>query len=185
MLKTWDGCKIGGMAEADCKGRPWRLLRRLPIPLPNVFQRLSQSLLFHCPIDMPGVSGEDELIVIALSRQRLGHVLVGKYPIVHIVAHHVRIEKIAVAHLHPDAYRLGRAAGNKVLMEFPSAVRSFGIGRPLLIDEGPRVSQHAVIKLGMIPGHDQCAGSTRTAAHGCSSGAIFAELYVGFGLNSR
>ena len=58
---------------------------------------------------MAGVAGEDELVVVALGGQHLGHVLVGQHPVVHVVAHDVGVEQVAVADVHPDAERLRRA----------------------------------------------------------------------------
>ena len=61
--------------------------------------------------------------MVALGGEYFGHVLVGDDPVVHVVAHDVRIEKVAVADFHPDAQRLGGLFGNQVLVKLPRAVR--------------------------------------------------------------
>src|SRR6202035_681928 len=48
----------------------------LVIPLPHIFQRLRQRLLFHRAISVPGVARENELIMISLGRQHSGHILI-------------------------------------------------------------------------------------------------------------
>ena len=100
---------------------------------------LGKRLLFYCSVNMSCVAGKYKLVVIALGSKYLSHILVGENPIVHVVAHHVRIEKIPVTHFHPDSYRFRRAVWNEMLMKFPRPMRTFRIVRPLLIDEGSRV----------------------------------------------
>src|SRR4051812_1536891 len=71
-------------SSASSKSLP--LLRRVGrrffngITFPHVFQRLGQRLLLHTAVAVPRVAGEDELVVVALGGQGLGHVLVGKHP---------------------------------------------------------------------------------------------------------
>src|SRR5580658_10189689 len=102
---------------------------------------------------MPGIAGENKLIMIALVRKNLGHVLVGYDPIMHVIAHDIRIEKILVADFHPNADGFGGTVRNEMFVKFPSAMWDFGVVGPLLIHISPRISQDAMIKLGMIPGH--------------------------------
>ena len=94
--------------------------RRHGIALPEIFQRLRQRLQLHRVIDMAGVAGKDKLVVIALRGQHLGHLLIGNHPVMHVVAHDVRIEKVAVADLHPDANRLGWAIRDELSRETPT-----------------------------------------------------------------
>ena len=103
------------------------LRRRGRIALPQPFQSFGQGLLFHAAVAVPGVAGKNKLVMIALGGQHLGHVLVGEDPIVHVVAHDIRIEKVPVADFHPDSQRLGRAVGDQVFMKFPRAVRGLGV----------------------------------------------------------
>jgi hypothetical protein len=70
-----------------------------------------------CCFTAPGVARKYKLIVIALGGQRFGHVLVGDHPVVQVVAHGIRVEKVPVADFHPDAQRLGRRVGDEVFME--------------------------------------------------------------------
>ena len=52
------------------------------------------------------------------------------------------------------------------IREIPT--RRAGVGmlkRPLLVYISAGISQHAVVKVGMIPGHDQCARTAGAAAH--------------------
>ncbi|MCU1241582.1 MAG: hypothetical protein JWO71_2308 [Candidatus Acidoferrum typicum] len=52
--------------------------------------------MFHCAVNVLGVAGKYELIVIALGSEYAGNTLVGENPIVHVVAHHVRIHTLSV-----------------------------------------------------------------------------------------
>jgi hypothetical protein len=71
------------------------------ITLPHVFQRFREGLLSHGAVNMHGIAGEYELLVIALRGQDLRHAFIGQDPIVHVVAHHVGVEKVPVADFHP------------------------------------------------------------------------------------
>ena len=102
------------------------------------------------------------------------------HPVVHVVAHHVGIEQIAVADLHPDANRLRRAVRDEALVEFPRAVRRLGVRRPLLVHVGAGVGQHAVIQLRVIPRHDQRRRSAGAAAHRRAPFGILRQLHVAF-----
>src|SRR5581483_645107 len=123
------------------------------VTVPNVLKRLGQCLLSHSTIDVSGVPRENELIVISPCGERFRHILVGDDPIVHAVAHDVRIEEVAVADLHPDPYWLRWAVRDEMLVELPRAMRDLGIVRPLLIDECSRIRKDTMIELRMIPGH--------------------------------
>ena len=85
-------------------------------------------------VDMTGILGEDELVVVVLCGEGAGEVFVGKDPVVHVVANDVGVEEIKVTDLHPDADGLGGRVGDEVLGELPGAVWSFGVVRPLLVD---------------------------------------------------
>ncbi len=104
--------------------------------MPDVFERFRQGLLLHGAVCVTGVASEDELVVIALSGKHLGHVFIGDNPIVHVILHDIRIEIVAVADFHPDAYRFGRRVWDEVFMKFPGTVGSLRIPRPLLVDVG-------------------------------------------------
>src|SRR5438477_3481768 len=93
--------------------------------------------------------------------------LVCENPIVHIVAHHVRIQEIAVTNFHPDSYGLGWAVRDEMLVKLPSTVRRLRIVRPLLVYKCSGIGENAVIKLGVIPSHDQRARASCAATHGC------------------
>ena len=79
------------------------------IVLPDVFEGFGEGLQFDGAVDMAGVPGEDELVVVVLCGEGFGHVFVGDDPVVHVVAHDVGVEEVAVADFHPDADRLARA----------------------------------------------------------------------------
>ena len=73
------------------------------VALPDIFQGLGQSLPLHSAVNVPGVAGENKLVMVALCRKRFGHIFVGENPIVHAIAHDVRVKKIPVADFQPDA----------------------------------------------------------------------------------
>jgi len=73
------------------------------VVLPDVLQRFGKRLLSHGTVDVGGIAGEYELVVVALGGEHFGHTLVGENPIVHVIAHYVRIQQIVVAHFHPDS----------------------------------------------------------------------------------
>jgi len=155
------------------------------IALPNILQSLRQGLLFHGAVSVPGVTGKNKLVMIAPGSERFRHVFIGGDPIVHIVAHDIRIEKVSVANFHPDSQRLRRTLGDQVFMKFPCAVRGLGVIRPLLIDIGTRIGENAVVELRVMPGHDQSAGATGTAAHRRPALGIPGEFHVAFCLHER
>ena len=98
-----------------------------------------------------------KLVVISLRRQHLSHALVGLDPVVHVVTHGVGVVEIFVANFHPDTDWLPRALRNQMPVEPPSSLRTFRIVRPLLVNVGPRIGQHAMIELRMEPRHNQRA----------------------------
>lgn len=73
------------------------------ISLPKVLQGFGQRLLLHRAVGVPGIAREYKLIVIAFGGQHFGHALVSYDPVVHLVAHHIWIEKVSVSDFHPDA----------------------------------------------------------------------------------
>ena len=97
------------------------------ISLPKILQSFGKSLLPDGAVHMDGVASEDELVVIALGGQYLGHALVGYDPVVHVVAHDVGIEEILVADFHPDVGSACAGSRDEVFMKFPGAVRRLRI----------------------------------------------------------
>src|ERR1700681_3065225 len=65
--------------------------RRGWVVLPDVLKCFEERLLFYRSVNVSCVAGKYELVVIALGREYAIHMLAGENPIVHIVAHHVRI----------------------------------------------------------------------------------------------
>src|ERR1700746_2329458 len=65
-----------------------------------------------------------------------------------------------------------------MFMKFPRAMGGLRIVRPLLVDIGSRVRKHAMIKLGVIPRHDQGAGSSRTVTDGRPALRVLRELHL-------
>src|SRR5579863_7456239 len=104
------------------------------VALPDVLEGFGEGLEAGSAVDVAGVLGEDELVLIALGSEGASHVFVGQDPVVHVVAHDVGVEEIEIADLHPDADGLARRIGDEVLRELPGAVRGFRVVRPLLVD---------------------------------------------------
>src|SRR5579875_491770 len=100
---------------------------------------------------MPGITGKNKLVWIAFGSQYLRHVFISYNPIVHVVAHHVWVIKIFVAHLHPDAYWLFRAIGNQMFMKLPGTMWRFGVVWPLLVDECARIGKHKMVPFRVVP----------------------------------
>src|ERR1700737_649345 len=132
-------------------GRPFRPFEGIALPEP--FERFRKSLLFHAAIDVHGVAGKHELVVIAFGGQNSGHVLAGNDPVVHVVAHDIWIQEISVSDFHPHSNRLDRTIRDQALVKSPCAVRSLRTMWPLLIYRGDRVCQYAVIEIRVIPCH--------------------------------
>jgi hypothetical protein len=55
------------------------------------------------------------------------------YPIVHVVAHNIRIEKIPVANFYPDSQRPRWAIRDEMFMKFQRAMLGLGVIWPLLV----------------------------------------------------
>ena len=113
--------------------------------------------MFGGAVGVASVADEDELVVVALIGEDFGHSLVGDHPIMHVVAHNIWVEEVAVAYLHPDSQWLGRSVWNEVFVKLPCAIRGFRVIRPLLVDVGAGVGEDAVVELGVVPGHDEGA----------------------------
>src|SRR6266849_2773048 len=116
-------------------------------------------------IDMPGIAGKHELVVITFRSQNLGHVLAGHDPVVHVVAHDIWIQEISVSDLHPDSNRLDRTIRDETLVKFPGAVRSLVAMRPLLVHRRDRIRQYPVIELWVVPSRDECRRAAGAATH--------------------
>src|SRR3984957_3316841 len=187
-----------------------RLLRRIPLPEP--FERRRQRLR-HCRlIHMLRIAGEQELVVITLVREHLGETLVREGPVVHAVRHRRHgVKEILVSGLETDADWLRRAGGDQRRTEvrialrnfgpldvenwdlqtcpgaviFPGAGRKAGIVRPLLVNHGRRIRQHAVVELGVEPSHREGRRSARADAHCRPAFGILGELYVGVTFGQR
>src|SRR5712672_4808407 len=72
-----------------------------------------------------------------------------------------------------------------MLVKLPGTVRRLRIVRPLLIYECSGIRKNAVIKLRVIPSHDQDARASRAAAHGCSAAGIICEFHMSLRFHSR
>src|SRR5579863_4267099 len=107
------------------------------VALPHILESFRQRLFSRLAIYVARIASKDKLVVIALGREHSRHPLIGQHPVVHVIAHHVRVQQIPVAHFHPDAQGLARAVWNEVLVEFPRAMRHLRIPRPLLIHKRP------------------------------------------------
>jgi hypothetical protein len=114
-LSGWNCLFVRGRACRACCG----------IALPEPLQRFRQRLLLYRAVAVDGVAGEDELVGVALGGQGRGHAFVRDDPVVHLVAHDVGVEQVAIAHFHPDAQRLRRAVGDEAFTALP---RAAGIG---------------------------------------------------------
>src|SRR4051812_33364887 len=108
---------------------------------------------------MPSVASKHKLVLVAFCSQYLRHVFVGYYPIVHVVTHHVWVIKILVAHLHPDAYWLFGAIGNKMLMKLPGTMWCFRIIGPLLVYISAGIGEHTMVPCRVVPCHNQSTGA--------------------------
>ena len=115
------------------------------VALPEVFEGFGQGLLFDGVVGVAGVAGEDELVVVAAGGEDAGHVFVGEDPVVHVVAHGVGIEEVAVAYFHPEADGLAGGVGDEGAVELPCSAGGVGVGWPLLVDEGSGVGEDAVV----------------------------------------
>src|SRR5271166_1005255 len=96
-------------------------------------------------VHVSSVAGKNKLVVIALRGQHFGHFLIRQDPVVHVVSHDIRIEKVPTSHLHPDADWLDRAVRNEMLMKLPCAMRALRVIGPLLIYISSRVSENTMV----------------------------------------
>jgi len=153
------------------------------VVVPYEFEGFGEGLLFYCSVDVAGVAGEEELVVVAAGGEDFGHQLVRGDPVVHVVAHGVGVEEVRVTYLHPEADGLGRGAHDEVLGELVGAVGCGGIVGPLLVDVGAGVGEDAVVEVGVIPGHDEGDRASGAAAHGGAGVRVVGEFDVGVGLD--
>ncbi len=102
------------------------------VVLPEVFEGFGESLLLDRVVYVAGVAGEEELVGVVFGGEDVGHVFVGYYPVVHVVAHGVRVVEVAVAYFEPETERLAAGFGDERLVEAPGALRGFGAPGPLL-----------------------------------------------------
>ena len=130
-----------------------------------------------------GVAGEDELVGVVFGGEGLGHVFVGYYPVVQVVAHVVGVVEVAVAYFHPETEGLAGRVRDEGRVESPGALRSFGVPGPLLVDVGAGVGEDAVVEVGVVPGHDEGAGASGAAAHGGAGVGVVGEADVGLGFD--
>src|SRR5882762_4062258 len=70
-----------------------------------------------------------------------------------------------------------------MLVKLPGTVRRLRIVRPLLVYECSGICKNAMIKLRVIPSHDQGARTSRAAAHGCTRVRILSEFDVSLALH--
>ena len=150
------------------------LLRRIALPEP--FERRRQRLSDGRLINMFGIAGEQELIVVALVGQHLGETLVRQDPIVHAIRHRSdRIKEIVVPSLEPNADRLRRAVRNQRRAEMRIALRNFAALDAEISDRRPRPG--AVIFPGAPAARDYAAiaGSPRLANKSARGGKARGE----------
>ncbi len=67
-----------------------------PISPPQPLQRVRQQLWLGRADAVATVEAEDILVVVALFLQHLGHAMIRFYPVVHIVAHDIRVVVIPI-----------------------------------------------------------------------------------------
>ena len=147
------------------------------IALPKPFEGAGENLAAGIADAVARILAEEVLVVIALGLKDLGHAVIGFDPVMHAVAHDVRVVVVAVADGHVEADGLGLALRNEGLVEIPRAARDLGIERPLLVDERAGEGEHAAEPLRVIPSHDQCGGTTGTRAHGGAAVRVGREFH--------
>jgi hypothetical protein len=155
-----------------------RLVRVSGVVLPEVFEGFGEGLGFGGVVYVAGVACEEELVGVVFGCQRLGHVFVGYYPVVHVVVQGGAVV-VAVAYLQPDAEGLAVGFGDEGLVEAPGSLRGRGVPGPLLVDVGAGVGEDAVVEVGVVPGHDEGAGASGAAAHGGAGVGVVGEADVG------
>src|SRR5262249_4013514 len=121
----------------------------------------------------------------ALVLQHLGHAVIGFHPVVHAVAHHVGVEQVLVADGDEQPDGFPGAVGNERLVKSPGAVGHLGIERPLLVHERTRRGQHAVVKIGTEPGHDERGRAAGTVTHDRAAVGVFGQLHLVVLLHAR
>ena len=75
------------------------------------------------------------LIFIPLGLEHFSHAVIGFYPVVHAVAHDIRVEQVPVADGDEQSDGFPGAAGNERFVKAPRAVGHPGIEWPLLVHE--------------------------------------------------
>src|SRR5512139_4078007 len=108
-----------------------------PVAAPDVLERLGQRLLDDPAVAVTGGQREDVLVRVAPGLERRRHAVVGLHPVVHAVAHHVRIVEVAVPDVHPDPEGLARARRDERLVVAPRAARRPRVEGPLLVTYVP------------------------------------------------
>src|ERR1700751_2383731 len=84
------------------------------VAVPYPFKSMRQGLGNGRRVYMACIFGENELVLISLGGQDLGHVLICHRPVVHAIGHvGKRKEEIAITSLKPRSYRFSRALKHK------------------------------------------------------------------------
>ena len=96
-----------------------RLKEPLEVPLPDPLQRLRQRVEAHRPVAMTRVQCEHVLIVVLPALQRRGHAVIGGNPVMHVIAHDIRVQQVPIPHLHPDANRLCAGFAQSICRDTP------------------------------------------------------------------
>ena len=151
------------------------------VAVPDVFEGFGEGLALDGVVDVVGVAGEDELVVVSPGGQGLGHVLIGEDPVMHAIAHDVGIVEIAVADLQPDTDVLAGRVGDEPGVEVPGAAGHFGVPGPLLVDVGAGVSEDSAKPVGVKPGHDEGGGTAGASAHGGAAVGVASEADMAVG----
>ena len=66
--------------------------------MPNPLDGVRQELNLGVTNPMAGILAKEILVGITLGFENFGHAMVGLDPVVHAVAHHVRVERIIITH---------------------------------------------------------------------------------------
>ncbi len=104
--------------------------------------------------------------------------MVGLNPIVHAIAHDIRVKIVPIAHGEKDTKRFFGAVGDDSLMKIPGATGCLRVERPLLIHKRAGGGEHAVVQVRAIPCHDQGGGTAGTVAHHRATIGIPGELHA-------
>src|SRR6186713_3095075 len=73
------------------------------VTAPHPLERLWQRLFAHFPVAVTGVERVAVLVLVTLVLEHLRHAVVSHHPVMHVVAHDIRVVEITVADVHPDA----------------------------------------------------------------------------------